>query len=82
MIIKCQVLVSSLLLNISKAALSRVYSNRWLNQQDVVKGTSAEERGTEVCGHRIEKLTHLQTKGGPSINENTPIFRLFTTEID
>ena len=31
-----------------------------------------------VCGHRIGNLT----KAGPSINKNTPILRLFTTEID
>ena len=37
---------------------------------------------TGVCGHRIGKLTHPQTKAGPSINKNTPILRLFTTEID
>ena len=37
---------------------------------------------TRVCGHRIEKLTHPQTKAGPLINKNTPILRLFTTEID
>ena len=37
---------------------------------------------TEVCGHWIGKLTHPQTKAGPSINKNTPILRLFTTEID
>ena len=35
-----------------------------------------------VCGHRIRKLTHSQTEAGPSINKNTPILRLFTTEID
>ena len=35
-----------------------------------------------VCGHRIGKLTHPQTKAGPSINKNTPILRLFTTEIN
>ena len=32
---------------------------------------------TGVCGHRIGKLTHPQTKARP----NTPILRLFTTEI-
>ena len=37
---------------------------------------------TGVCGYRIEKLTHPQTKAGPSMNKNTPILRLFTTEID
>ena len=37
---------------------------------------------TGVCGHRIGKLTHPQTEAGPSINKNTPILRLFTTEID
>ena len=37
---------------------------------------------TGVCGYRIGKLTHPQTKAGPSINKNTPILRLFTTEID
>ena len=36
---------------------------------------------TGVCGHRIGKLTNRQTKDGPSINKNTPILRLFTTEI-
>ena len=35
-----------------------------------------------VCGHRIGKLTHPQTKAGPSINKNRPILRLFTIEID
>ena len=30
----------------------------------------------------LGKLTHPQTKAGPSINKNTPILRLFTTEID
>ena len=33
-------------------------------------------------GHRIEKLTHPQTKAGPSMSKNTPILRLFTTEMD
>ena len=37
---------------------------------------------TGVCGHRIEKLTHPQTKVGLSVNQNTPIPRLFTTEIE
>ena len=37
---------------------------------------------TGVCGHRIGKLTHPQTKAGPSINKNRPIVRLFTIEID
>ena len=37
---------------------------------------------TGVCGHKIGKLTHPQTKAGPSINKNTSILRLFTTEID
>ena len=37
---------------------------------------------TGVCGHSIEKLTHPQTKVGPSMNQNTPILRLFKTEID
>ena len=34
---------------------------------------------TGVCGHRIGKLTHPQTKAGPSINKNTPILRLLYT---
>ena len=33
-------------------------------------------------GHRIGKLSHLQTKAGSSVNKNTPILRLVTTEID
>ena len=32
-----------------------------------------------VCGHRIGKLTHPQTKTGPSINKNRSILRLFTS---
>ena len=31
---------------------------------------------TGVCGHRIGKLTHPQTKACPSIDKNTPILRL------
>ena len=34
------------------------------------------------CGHRIGKLTHPQTKAGPSINKKRPILRLFKIEID
>ena len=37
---------------------------------------------TRVCGRKIGKLTHPQTKAGPSINKNRPILRLFTIEID
>ena len=37
---------------------------------------------TGMCGHRIGKLTHPQTKAGPSINKNRPILRLFTVETD
>ena len=37
---------------------------------------------TGVCDHKIGKLTHPQTKAGPSINKNRPILRLFTIEID
>ena len=33
---------------------------------------------TGVCDHTIEKLTHPQTKAGPSINKNRPILRLST----
>ena len=34
---------------------------------------------TGVCGHRIGKLTHPQTKAGPKTD---PILRLFAIEID
>ena len=37
---------------------------------------------TGVCGHSIGKLTHPQTKAGPSINKNRPIRRLFIIEIE
>ena len=53
-------------------------------------GGGGEEEGrghfnficTGVYGHRIRKLTHPQTKAGPSINKSRPILRLFRIEID
>ena len=45
-------------------------------------GGALQHRLYGVCGHKIGKLTHPQTKAGPSINKNTPILRLFTTEIN
>ena len=54
------------------------------NQGNIEPGGHFNFVCTGVSGHRIEKLTHPQTKAGPSINrnKNTPILRLFTTEID
>ena len=39
-------------------------------------------QGRRGCGYRTGKLTHPQTKAGPSINKNRPIPRLFAIELN
>ena len=67
MIIKCQVSVSSLLLNIPQAALSRGYSKRWLSQQEAVKGPLRRREDQDNrcvvlprCGHTCGPQWYLE----------------------
>ena len=53
---------------------------RWLVLHDQPENQRANMSlsfvGMGVCGHTIGKLTHPQTKAGPSIDKNRPIPRL------